>query len=87
MLKHRYLYQRALVDEVVLDMVYNAKDKPISERVNFKNLDQHLKAGLIDNGIDLTYHSEWWIRTAERFTAVRITVTRGVRTLIHNRCS
>ena len=56
MLKHRYLYQRALVDEVVLDMVYNAKDKPISERVNFKNLDQHLKAGLIDNGIDLTYH-------------------------------
>ena len=56
MLKHRYLYQRALVDEVVLDMVYNAKDKPINERVNFKNLDQHLKAGLIDNGIDLTYH-------------------------------
>ena len=56
MLKHRYLYQRALVDEVVLDMVYNAKDKPISERANFKNLDQHLKAGLIDNGIDLTYH-------------------------------
>ncbi len=56
MLKNRYLYQRALVDEVVLDMVYNAKDKPVSERVNFKNLDQHLKAGLVDNGIDLTYH-------------------------------
>lgn len=56
MLKNRYLYQRALVDEVVLQMVYNAKDKPVAERVNFRNLDQYLKAGLVDNGIDLKYH-------------------------------
>lgn len=56
MLKNRYLYQRALVDEVVLQMVYHAKDKPLGERVNFKNLDQYLKAGLVDNGIDLAYH-------------------------------
>ena len=48
MLKNRYLYQRALVDEVVLQMVYNASDKPIEERVNFKSLDQYLKAGLIE---------------------------------------
>ena len=51
MLKNRYLYQRALVDEVVLQMVYNASDKPIEERVNFKSLDQYLKAGLIENGL------------------------------------
>ena len=57
MLKNRYLYQRALVDEVVLQMVYNASDKPIEERVNFKSLDQYLKAGLIENGLgDLDYH-------------------------------
>ncbi|AVM53493.1 two-component system phosphate regulon sensor histidine kinase PhoR [Bacteroides zoogleoformans] len=57
MLKNRYLYQRALVDEVVLQMVYNASDKPIEERVNFKSLDQYLKSGLIDNGLgDLDYH-------------------------------
>ena len=57
MLKNRYLYQRALVDEVVLQMVYNASDKPIEERVNFKSLDQYLKAGLIENGLgDMDYH-------------------------------
>ena len=57
MLKNRYLYQRALVDEVVLQMVYNASDKPIEERVKFsKRLDQYLKAGLIENGLgDMDY--------------------------------
>lgn len=57
MIKNRYLYQRALVDEVVWQMIYHASDKPIEERVNFKNLDQYLKAGLMDNGIgDMDYH-------------------------------
>ena len=57
MIKNRYLYQRALVDEVVWQMIYRASDKPIEERVNFKSLDQYLKAGLMDNGIgDLDYH-------------------------------
>lgn len=38
-------------------MVYNASDKPIEERVNFKSLDQYLKAGLIENGLgDMDYH-------------------------------
>ena len=57
MIKNRYLYQRALLDEVAWQMVYHAKDMPIEERVNFKNLDQYLKSGLIDNGIGgLDYH-------------------------------
>ncbi|MBE6283104.1 MAG: HAMP domain-containing histidine kinase [Mediterranea massiliensis] len=56
LLKNRYLYQRALVDEVVWQMVYHAKDKPLVERVNFKNLDQYIKSALIDNGIELNYH-------------------------------
>lgn len=55
-IKNRYLYQRALVDEVVWQMVYHAKDKPLTERVNFKNLDQYIKSALIDNGIELNYH-------------------------------
>ena len=54
--KNRYLYQRALMDDVVWQMIYHASNKPIAERVNFKNLDQYLKSGLIDNGIDLDYH-------------------------------
>ena len=57
MIKNRYLYQRALVDDVVFNMLYHASDKPIEERVNFKNLDQYIKSGLIDNGIgDFDYH-------------------------------
>jgi len=54
--KTRYLYQRALLDEVAWQMVYKASDKPIEERINFKNLDQYLKSGLVDNGIELSYH-------------------------------
>ena len=35
----------------------NGCDKPIEERVNFKSLDQYLKAGLIENGLgDMDYH-------------------------------
>ncbi len=56
-IKNRYLYQRALVDEVVWQMIYKASDKPIEERVNFRSLDQYLKSGLIDNGLgDLDFH-------------------------------
>ncbi len=56
LIRNRYLYQRALLDEVAWEMVYRASDKPIEERINFKNLDQYLKSGLIDNGIELQYH-------------------------------
>lgn len=56
MIKNRYIYQRALLDEVVWQMLYHASDRPIEERVNFKNLDQYLKSGLVDNGINLDYH-------------------------------
>ena len=55
-IKNRYLYQRALLDEVAWQMIYRASSRPIEERVNFKNLDQYLKSGLIDNGIELNYH-------------------------------
>ena len=56
MIKNRYLYQRALVDEVIWKMVYRAKDKPLEERINFRNLDNYIGSGLIDNGVDLQYH-------------------------------
>ena len=56
MLRNRYLYQRDLLDEIAWQMVYNADVKPISERVNFRNLDQYIHSGLVDNGVNLTYH-------------------------------
>lgn len=54
--KNRYVYQKALLDEVVINMLYSASDKPLKERVNFKILDQDLKAELMNNGINIPYH-------------------------------
>ncbi|MGI6232855.1 MAG: sensor histidine kinase [Prevotella sp.] len=54
--KNRYVYQKALLDEVVMNMLYSASDKPLKERVNFKLLDQDLKAELMNNGINIPYH-------------------------------
>lgn len=54
--KNRYIYQKALLDEVVYRMLYTASDKPLKERVNFRVLDQDIKTELMNNGIDLPYH-------------------------------
>jgi signal transduction histidine kinase len=54
--KNRYMYQRVLLDEVALQMVYRASDKPINERVRFKDLDDYIKSALLNNGIDMPYH-------------------------------
>lgn len=53
---NRYVYNKALLDEVVYSILYTATNKPLKERVNFKMLDQDLKAELMNNGINLTYH-------------------------------
>lgn len=55
-LKDRYQYQRALLDEVVYNILHTASDKPLSQRVNFKQLDAFLKMELRNNGIDIPYH-------------------------------
>jgi len=54
--RNRYVYQKALLDEVVYSILYSAADKPLKERVNFKLLDQDLKAELMNNGINIPYH-------------------------------
>lgn len=54
--KNRYVYQKALLDEVIMNMLYSASDKPLRERVNFKILDQDIKAELMNNGINIPYH-------------------------------
>ena len=55
-LRTRYMYQRAILDEVVYNMLYQASEKPLSQRVNFRQLHHDLKAELASNGIDLPYH-------------------------------
>ena len=54
--RNRYVYQKALLDEVVYNILYTASDKPLKERINFKLLDRDLNAELMNNGISLPYH-------------------------------
>lgn len=54
--KNRFIYQKALLDEVVYNILYTASDKPLNERVNFKMLDLDLTAELMYNGINIPYH-------------------------------
>ena len=54
--RERYKYQRALLDEVVYNMLQITSDKPLNQRVNFKQLDAYLKAELWKNGINIPYH-------------------------------
>ena len=54
--RNRYQYQRALLDEVVYNILYTASEKPLKERVNFKLLDQDINTELQNNGIDMPYH-------------------------------
>ena len=42
--KNRYVYQKALLDEVVYSILYTASEKPLRERVNFNMLE---KSGVV----------------------------------------
>lgn len=54
--RNRYVYQKALLDEVIYNILYTASDKSLKERINFKLLDQDLRAELLNNGISIPYH-------------------------------
>jgi two-component system phosphate regulon sensor histidine kinase PhoR len=54
--RNRYGYQKALLDEVVYNILYTASDKPLKERVNFKMQDSEVKEQLMNNGINIPYH-------------------------------
>jgi two-component system phosphate regulon sensor histidine kinase PhoR len=45
-----------LLDEVVYSILYTASDKPLKERINFRQMDQDIRAELLHNGIDISYH-------------------------------
>ncbi len=55
-LKERYMYQRLLLDEVVYNILHTASQKPLEQRVNFKQLDTFLKSELRNNGVLIPYH-------------------------------
>ena len=43
--RNRYVYQKALLDEVIYNILYTASEKPLKERIE-----------LINNGINIPYH-------------------------------
>ena len=55
-LNDRYVHQRALLNEVIYNILHTASDKPLKERINFKQLDAELKVELRNNGITIPYH-------------------------------
>ena len=59
----RYVYQKALLDEVIYNILYTASEKPLDERINFNQLDQSIKNELSQNGITLPYH--YMVQTAD----------------------
>ena len=54
-LKDRYQYQQELIKEVILNMLYTSSLKPIQERVDFKKLNNYMKAEFLNNGLNLPY--------------------------------
>ena len=55
-IRNSVIYQKALLDEVIYTILYTASDKPLRPRINFKQLDQDIRAELLNNGIDIPYH-------------------------------
>ena len=55
-LNDRYMHQRDLLNEVVYNILRTASDKPLKQRINFKQLDAYLKVELRNNGISIPYH-------------------------------
>ena len=55
-LKNKFVFQRSLLDEVALNILYQASEVPITKRINIKQLDYYIKKELNNNGINLNYH-------------------------------
>lgn len=86
-IKNRYMYQRALLDEVVWQMIYHAGDRSIGDRVRFKDLDDYLKSNLYNNGIDLPYHLQSSIKMAEKCIVAQIMRLKEAMILTSRHCS
>lgn len=52
----RYANEKSKIDEVIYSILYTASDRPLSERIDFIELDQILKTELTHNGINIPYH-------------------------------
>ncbi|MBQ9202544.1 MAG: HAMP domain-containing histidine kinase [Bacteroidales bacterium] len=51
-LRERYLSQQNLLNDVVLQILYQASSSPVSERINYKKLEEYLHSEMQKNGLD-----------------------------------
>ena len=55
MLKGQYLYQKGLLNEVILNILSKSSNRPITERADSAVVNRYLKDELENNGINLAY--------------------------------
>ena len=55
-INERYLYEKAIIDEIIYRRLYTANSRPLYQRVDFDFLDRTLRTELHNNGIDIPYH-------------------------------
>ncbi len=54
-IKGQYMYQKALIDEVILNILNQASDRPIRERADSAIVESYLRAELKDNGLEIPF--------------------------------
>lgn len=54
-LKHIYLHERSLLNEVVLNILNHASDRPISERADSATVGRYIKQELQSNGLNMPF--------------------------------
>lgn len=54
-IKNRYLYQKGLIDEVILKISSQASNRPIEERADSATVSNYIKTELSNNGLDLPF--------------------------------
>ncbi|MFA6702401.1 MAG: HAMP domain-containing sensor histidine kinase [Dysgonamonadaceae bacterium] len=54
-LSERYLHEKELLDEVIADVMYKPSNKPVEDRVDFKQLDNNIRNELLNNGLNVPY--------------------------------
>ncbi len=57
-LKGQYLYQKGLLNEVILSILNQASDRPIAERADSARVNAYLKRELESNGLEVPYEFE-----------------------------
>ena len=57
-LKGRYLYEKSLLDEVILNILYQSGTKTLDERIELKRMHEILKSEFLNNGLNLFFEFE-----------------------------